>query len=128
MAMERKRFVEDATQRSADLLDADLLLLGHGVLGRTVSADAADVADADTVFVVAASVGALTRNGPAAFHGAVKAHNVMVADVCPAASKVPAADVVSSNVTPRGRSAAVQDYALDVPHFSFFWMMYHWPS
>lgn len=128
MAMERKRFVEDATQRSADLLDAHLLLLGHGVLRRTVSADAADVADADAVFVVAASVSALPRNRPAALHRAVEAHHIVVADVCPAARKVPAADVVSSNVTPWRRSAAMQNDALDVSHFSLFWMTYHWPS
>jgi hypothetical protein len=97
-----------------------VLISGKRIARVAVSVSAADVTDADAVRIVAPGMGALLADAPPALNGAVDADDVVIADIGPAASKVPGANLLSRDLAALWRSAAVQDDALDVPHFSFF--------
>ena len=76
----------------------------------------ADVADADAVLVVTASVRTLPRDGSPVLDGAVEADDIVVADVRPTAAKMPRAYCVRGDVLPLARCATMQNDAFDVAH------------
>lgn len=97
--------------------EGTLLGAGAGVLGGTGDVEAAFVADADAVGVVAGTVGTDDRLGTALLDGAVAEDDVVVADAVPAASFVPAVYLGGGGGLVGTDGTAVDDEEGDAAHF-----------